>query len=120
MPTSIFPELILKSLDSTLTFISLAGSSLVSNAFLAQTVRFVGRQVGIQQLLIPHLFNEDPVIREKSTLVLLESWLLFPANAVDPNPTGIMYAIVYTLTWIFEALESNGPVSSMVNSADLV
>ena len=105
MPSAVFPVLVSRTLDSILLFILEAGSKIVTNEFLFQVTKYQDRHFGIQQLLLPHLFNDDFEIRGKSFVILLKAWLLFPANAVDPNATGIMYTLLYTLTWIFASIE---------------
>lgn len=106
LPSAVFHKLISISLDLILVFVS-AGSALVTNAFLSQVARFQERQFGIQQLLVAHFSNESSMIREKAALLLFKSRLIFPANAVDSNSTGIMYTILYLVTWIFVAVEED-------------
>lgn len=104
MPSSEFPELILSSLSSLLFMITNAQSALITKSFIQQIDKLKSFH-NIQKLLIAHMFSDNAEIKEKSILLLVNAWKHLPPDAVDPNPTGLMYSIIYAITWIFSSIE---------------
>lgn len=61
----------------------------------------------LQLTLLPIIFSNSPELREKALLILLQGWVIFPPETVDLNETGIMYTLLYSLTWIFIKVAEN-------------
>ena len=55
----------------------------------------------MQQLLYPYIFSDLASLSERSMLILLMARLKLPENTVDNTESGVMYTLLYGLTFIF-------------------
>ncbi len=77
-----------------------------------------GRSCEVQSLVLPIVFGGNPQLAQKALIILLNSWILFSASTVDNNKTGLLYTILYVLTWIFVCIfqkENQKPIVGLIN-----
>lgn len=115
LPATVFPQLTSKAISLILIFVQKGGVGISTPAFRETGKRINGGVFSYQQLLVPYIFNDDAEIRFKSINILLIGCLNFPKGLVDANPTGPLYTIMYSLTWIFVTAEIGDADVSPVN-----
>jgi hypothetical protein len=67
---------------------------------------------GLQPILLQGLFSNNRTIQENSFDLLLQAWYLLPDSMVDGSSCGLMYTILYCLTWLFAHIRSDADILS--------
>jgi hypothetical protein len=102
-----FTETVFKAMDNILFFFARLDRAKLDNFFLYPLDSKEGRSCDIQSLLIPHIFGANGGVQDKAILILLNSWIVFPAVTVDASKTALLYTILYVVSWIFIRISQN-------------
>jgi hypothetical protein len=114
LSSDIFHDLVLQALKSAIFLVLHSEKALVTDEFLEKADILEKKGLGIQHLLVPHIYNSCSAIRENAVLLLLNCWLYLPPIFIDCNATGLMYSLLYLNTWIFVAILDENPSESVV------
>lgn len=94
-------------MDNLLYMFENLNRSKLDNKFLSPLNSGEKQSCNLQLLLIPIIFGEKKQLQDKALLILLSSWIAFPAKTVDVNPAATLYTTLFTITWIFLRVEQN-------------
>ncbi|KAJ3347722.1 hypothetical protein HDU91_006716 [Kappamyces sp. JEL0680] len=112
-----FPEIVLAALENVLFMFNHLDRAKLDNYFLFPLEASSERSCEVQSLIIPILFGDSPILQDKALVILLNSWIVFPPATVDNNKTGLLYTVLYSLTWLFVRIfqhESSKPTFFVV------
>ncbi|KAI9360796.1 hypothetical protein DFJ73DRAFT_59013 [Zopfochytrium polystomum] len=127
LPPNIFPQTWRKAIDNCLDFLAQFDRSSLrapESPFMMVYVILHDLIEGLQPTLLLGLFEEDIKIRDSAMELLVQSWRSLADVVVDHSPVGLLYTILYALTWIFsklwtEPLEDDGGVGVDIVAAVL-
>ncbi|KAI9332311.1 hypothetical protein DFJ73DRAFT_897510 [Zopfochytrium polystomum] len=111
IPTNIFPQLWLMASNNCRDYLShydRTALKMPNTPFMAVYIMQRDGMEGLQPTLLPGLFDEDKKIQESSFDLLLQCWCSLPDEFVDHSPVGLLYTILYSLTWIFSNIYTEG------------
>jgi hypothetical protein len=109
-----FPKIISSSMDNLLFILENVESSKMDPYFLFPLDPTKKDSCHMQQLLCSYIFSDSATLSESSLLILVMARIRLPGNTVDSAGTGVMYTLLYGLTFVFVRILKNDIQSPMV------
>ncbi|KAJ3416658.1 hypothetical protein HDV05_000488 [Chytridiales sp. JEL 0842] len=113
IPCRLFPDLWCLALDNCRLFLSSHNRDELKSpeSLFARHFDLVQDTVpGLQPNLLQGLFSSNKDVQQSSFDLLLQGWYLLPEHIIDSSSVGLMYTILYCLTWIFANLQTDSDV----------
>ena len=114
LPKSEFPQITSLAMDNLIFILENVESEKMDPYFLFPLDSNNTDSCQVQHILFPYIFGDSPTLAATSLAILLKSRLKFPGNTVDSGQPGVMYTLLYTLTFIFVRLFKNDLKDPMV------